>query len=221
VLPPLASLAFAPAADGRASPGRRAVLRLAAAGAAWLVTGGHAPYGQWGLYRKRFLLILTNRADPPSFELGKIIAAVLAERLPESRARVSRAPHGERIASLLATKQMDVALMRPADAAALRAGARPFADFGPVPLETIVGVGDFLLVCRNDFPARHAWLVAAALAAARGVLPAALRPVASAADAPDPRVPLHAGARGYFAGAPAPPPDPAEIHDHADGGALE
>jgi hypothetical protein len=92
-------------------PSRRDALRLVVTGAASLLAGGHAPYGQWGVYRKRYLLILTTRADPTSYELGTRIAAVLAERLPDSRARVSRAPHTERIASLMSSKQMDVALI--------------------------------------------------------------------------------------------------------------
>ena len=57
-----------------------------------------------------------------SFELGKRLAEVLADRLPSSKAQVSRAPHNERIASLISSHQMDVALMRRDDAAALRKG---------------------------------------------------------------------------------------------------
>jgi hypothetical protein len=99
---------------------RRRTLRLALLGALSLLAGGHAPYGQWGVYRKRYLLILTSRDDATSYELGTQIAAVLAERLPESRARVSRAPHKQRIASLISSKQMDVAVMPRDDAANLR-----------------------------------------------------------------------------------------------------
>jgi hypothetical protein len=93
---------------------------VAGAGAAAMFLCGHAPYGQWGVYRRRHLLILTARADPPSFELGKRVAEVLADRLPSSKAQVSRAPHKERIASLISSQQLDVALMRRDDAAALR-----------------------------------------------------------------------------------------------------
>jgi hypothetical protein len=32
-----------------------------------------------------------------------------------------------------------------------------------VPLHTIVAIGDYRLVCRDDFPVRHAWLIAEAL----------------------------------------------------------
>jgi hypothetical protein len=201
---------------------RRGALRLVLIGALSLLAGGHAPYGQWGVYRKRYLLILTTRADPTSHELGTRIAAILAERLPDSRARVSRAPHTERIASLMSSKQMDVALMRRDDAAALRGGAPPFAASGRVPLHTIIGVGDHLLVCRDDFPARHAWLISEALAKNRHTLPVPLSPLPPAAASPDARVPLHPGAQAYFTGRPLPDQEPRtghdQDHDHEHGG---
>ncbi len=200
---------------------RRTALRMALAAAASVVASGHTPYGQWTVYRKRFLLILTARTDPPSFELGKQVAALLAAELPESKARVSRAPHTARIASLISTKQMDVALMRRDDAAALRAGKDPFQSYGPVPLRTIAGLGDRLLVCRDDFHARHAYLLAETLSRSRERLPAPLRPLAGQAAPPDPRVPLHPGAHAYFTGGPMPAAPPTaeagEDHDHNAG----
>jgi hypothetical protein len=186
---------------------RRSTLRLALLGAVSLFAGGHAPYGQWGVYRRRYLLILTTRDDPTGQELGTRIAAVLAERLPESRARVSRAPHKERIASLLSSKQMDVAIMHRNDAADLRAGASPFDDYGPMPLHTIIAVGDYRLVCRDDFPSRHAWLIAEALSKH----PHSIKVTGEATDA---RVPLHPGAEAYFSGRPLPAPEPAAEADH-------
>jgi len=194
-------------------PSRRAALRLVLTGAVSLAAGGHAPYGQWSIYRKRYLLILTTRSDVTSHDIGTRIAALLAERLPESRAQVSRAPHMERVASLISSKQMDVALMRRDDAAALRAGAPPFESFGPVSLRTIVGLGDHLLVCRDDFPARHAWLICEALARDRDALPVPLSPFSPTAESPDGRVPLHPGAQAYFMGSPLPDQEPQTNHD--------
>jgi hypothetical protein len=195
-------------------PRRRELLRIAAAGAAAILLCGHAPYGQWGVYRRRYLLILTSRADPPSFELGKRVAEVLADRLPSSKAQVSRAPNNERIASLISSHQMDVALMRRDDAATLRQGRPPFAGHGPVKLFTIVGIGEFLLVCRDDFAARHAWLIAEAFDKSRDVLPELLLPRASTSEPADPRIPLHPGALGYFTGAPMPGLEPHAREDH-------
>ena len=195
-------------------PCRRDFLRRAAAGAAAILLCGHAPYGQWGVYRRRYLLILTSRADPPSFELGKRVAEVLADRLPSSKAQVSRAPNSERIASLISTHQLDVALMRRDDAAALRQGQPPFAAHGPVQLFTIVGVGEYLLACRDDFAARHAWLIAEAFDRSRDVLPELLLPRTSTSEPPDWRIPLHPGALGYFTGAPMPGLEPHAHEDH-------
>jgi hypothetical protein len=195
-------------------PRRRELLRMAAAGAAAILFCGHAPYGQWGVYRRRYLLILTSRADPPSFELGKRVAEVLADRLPSSKAQVSRAPNKERIASLISSHQMDVALMRRDDAAALRQGRPPFAEHGPVKLFTIVGIGEFLLVCRDDFAARHAWLIAEAFDKSRDVLPELLLPRVSTSEPPDSRIPLHPGALVYFTGAPMPGLEPHGHEDH-------
>ena len=188
---------------------RRSTLRLFVIGAVSLLAGGHAPYGQWGVYRKRYLLILTSRDDPSGYELGTRVAAILAERLPESRARVSRAPNKERIASLISSKQMDVALMHRDDAAGWRAGTSPFSDYGPVLLHTIVAVGDYHLVCRDDFPARHAWLIAEALSKDQ-------HSIRVSGEASGARVPLHPGAHAYVSGAPLPAAEPTTHagHDH-------
>jgi hypothetical protein len=194
--------------------GRREILRKVVAGAAAILFCGHAPYGQWGVYRRRYLLILTSRADPPSFELGRRIAEVLADRLPSSKAQVSRAPNTERIASLISSHQMDVALMRRDDAAALRLGRPPFAGYGPVKLFTIVGFGEFLLACRDDFAARHAWLIAETFDKSRDALPELLLPGAATAESPDSRIPLHPGALSYFTGAPMPALEPHAHDDH-------
>ena len=133
---------------------RRRFLHAALIGALGLVSSGHTPYRQWMVYRQRHLLILTDRSDPPSYPLGKQVAAVLATHLPASKARVTRAPHTERIASLISSKQLDVALMSPPDAVALAAGLPPFEAYGPVALRTLLSVDGYLLVCRDDFPAR-------------------------------------------------------------------
>ncbi len=196
---------------GGGAVSRRRLLVSALAGIAVM---GHTPYSQWAVYRKKHLLILTTKVDPDSFVLGKKVADVLLRQLPESRAAVSRAPHKERIASLISSKQMDLALMRPDDAAALRAGAAPYADYGPVELMSLAGVGNFLLVCRDDFAELHAYLVVKALATPGSglvVLPAS----AKSPQPPDARLPLHSGSIAFLSGAASPvrAPETAD-HDH-------
>lgn len=166
---------------------------------------GHAPYGQWNVYRKRNLLILTSRSDAPSFPIGERVASVLAKHLPESRARVSRAPSTRRVASLISTGQMDVAVMSTDNAADLYTGRADFKEFGPVPLRSIVTLGDYLLVCRDDFAPLHAYLLAETLMENTGELDVSVSAPDAAKGSKDLFVPIHSGARDYFKGRP--PPD--------------
>lgn len=184
--------------------GRRAVLRWALALTAVTAASGHSPYRQWKIYRKRNLLILTSRSDAPSFPLGERVAKVLAAHLPESHAQVSRAPTTDRIASLISTKQMDVAVLSHEDAAALLAGRAPFSEYGPVPLRAIVDLGDYLLVCREDFPPLHAYLLAETLMKNRDELDVSVSSPDSGNVSAQRAVPAHRGARSYFDGRPPP-----------------
>jgi hypothetical protein len=104
---------------------------------------------------------------------------------------------------------MDVAVMHRDDAADLRVRAPPFSDYGRVPLHKIIDTGDYHLVCRDDFPDRHAWLIAEALSKD----PHSIR---LSREASDGRVPLHPGAQAYVSGAPLPAAEPATHlgHDH-------
>ena len=74
-----------------------------------------------------------------------------------------------------------------------------------------------MLACRDDFAARHAWLVAEALDKSRNVLPELQIPGSSSAEPPDLRIPLHSGALGYFKGAPMPGVEPHAHEDHTHG----
>jgi TRAP-type uncharacterized transport system substrate-binding protein len=174
---------------------------------------GHAPYPQWAVYRRKHLLILTDKTDPPSYKLGKRVAEVLATHLPASEARVTRAPFTRRIASLISTKQMDVAILSRDNAAALMEGRAPFAEFSPVALRALAGLGDYLLVCRDDFRALHAYLVARTLAENRAEIGVAFTPARPGALDPDSRVPTHPGARAFYAGLPPPEKAPASGGD--------
>ncbi len=183
---------------------RRHVLRLGVASLACTLLTGHTPYRQWVVYRQRHLLIGTSRSDPPTYPLGRRIAAVLAETLPESRARASRAPDPRRLASLLGTGQFQLALLSRADAAALQRGDGLFASVGQVAIHSLFSFGDYLLVCRPDFPAHHAYVLAEMLTEQRTRIPGAA-PLGRS-EGP---IPVHGGARAYSAGESLPSP-PAE-----------
>jgi hypothetical protein len=173
---------------------RRVLTALAAlAVAPWL--SGHTPYRQWKVYRQRHLLILSSRDDPPSDELAERFAATLRETLPASHAQVARAPHVQRIASLISTHQMDVAVLQERHSSALFLGEPPFAEFGRVPLRVLIQSGGYQFVSRQDFPDRHAYLVTEALSRNLPGVQADLSPPANG-------VPLHAGAIAFLRGDP-------------------
>ena len=188
---------------------RRCLLGVGLATAGLLLMG-HTPYGQWSVYRQRHLLILTNRIDG-SYPLGKRISEVLATYLPDSESRVARAPNLLRVASLLSTKQMDVALVRTDDAISLLRGVGPFTEHGPMALRSIIALENYLLVCRDDFPNAHAYQVARTLTLHRDRFTEALKPMAEKA-----MVPAHPGALAYYRGDPPPMRDPplSDGNDH-------
>jgi hypothetical protein len=192
-------------------------LRLGLAGTAALLCAGHTPYRQWVKYRQQHLLIMSDKTDPPSYPLSLAVAATLLEHLPASQARASRAIDLGRVASLLTTGQIEVALMRPADAVALAAAKPPMAGYRPVALRVLVALGEHLLVCRADFPDNHAYLVSAAIEENRGEIRDQVAELNDPVAIPE-TVPLHAGARAYRDGEPLPDPpeDQAAPSDAAD-----
>ena len=178
---------------------RRTCLQASLIALAWLATGGHTPYGQWQVYRQRHLMIGTSRSDAPSYPLGQRIASVLATHLPESSARVTRGPDAWRLASLITSGQIEVILLSARDVALLRDGRPPFEAFGATRLCSLFTFGDHWLVCRPDFPERHAYLVVETLAVHGG---ATLD--ASLADPASSPVPVHPGALAFLRGAMLP-----------------
>ena len=184
-----------------AAMNRRLLIALGLGGAALLLATGHTPYRQWVVYRKRRLLIGTSRADAPTYPLGQKVAETLASNLPESKARPSRAPDPWRLASLLGSAQLDVAILAAADAEAMREGRPPFAEFGGLPLVSLFAMGSYLLVSRDDFPARHAYLVARTLSEHGAYL-------SKAAPALAARIPLHPAAAAFARGEPVPEAGP-------------
>jgi hypothetical protein len=173
---------------------RRHFLTLALSATGWALLTGHSPYRQWVAYRQAHLLLFTTRDDPGSDELGERLAARLREALPDSRAQVARAPHADRVASLLASGQADTAVLAQDLALALLRGEPPFADYGPVPLRAMARGERYVLVCREDFKPSHAFLIAEALCQGEAPL----------LSLPDPRsaLPAHPGALAVASGIP-------------------
>ena len=171
---------------------RRGFLALAlASAAAPPAAEAHTLYRQWVVYRQKHLLIGSHRGPGGSFPAAEEVVAILDHMLPEARARAARAPHAERIASLIGTRQMDVAVLTPEEALAIRGGAGRFAPYGRVPLTLIADFRPRLLVAHKDFPPRHGWLLAAAMH--DGAVP----PDLTRANG---LLPHHSGVRAYLAG---------------------
>jgi len=170
---------------------RRDVLVGATALALAPPAAAHTPYRQWVVYRRRHLLIGCHRGDAEAYPRAKALEAWLAEALPEARARTARAPDAARLASLFATDQLQLGLLRAFEVTAMRAGRDPFAPYGAVPLRPLGRLGGHLLCAVPAFPGAHVDLVLSALATAGP----GLRPAPPDAGA----APLHPAAADWFA----------------------
>lgn len=123
----------------------------------------HTPYGQWQVYRRKHLLVGCHKDSEETYSLAKQIVSELDVHLPAASARVARAPTAQRIASLMGTDQMEVAVLSAENALDMAAGKGKFKPFGQIPLRVLIVVDDWMLVCNADMPDRHAWLVSDAL----------------------------------------------------------
>ncbi len=184
---------------------RQLLLALAALGtiALPLAARAHTPYRQWDIFRKRYLQILTSRSDLEGDTLGDDLAARLKERLPLSRAMVSRARDTDRIASLLKTDQAKLAVLSHADARAMVEARAPYEQYRPMPLQVMLDNGTHVLVARENLPLHHGYAIVAALLEERATLRVQV-PLDGLAG-----MPVHPGARAAALGENiAPPPAP-------------
>jgi hypothetical protein len=178
--------------------GRRSFLRLVAAAGAGIALSAHTPYGQWTIYRRRNLFVVASRSDDAALALARTVVAGLARELPEAHARVTRATDPVRIASLLVTGQLDVAIVSRAEAEAMLNGSREYRAVGPTPLRVIVQLGDHALVTTEDLKDRHAYLLARAVDHMQAELPA------GGSETEHLDLPEHPGALAYRLGRPLP-----------------
>jgi TRAP-type uncharacterized transport system substrate-binding protein len=178
---------------------RRLCLRLLGAGAAVSLLSGHSPYRQWDTYRKARLVLLVSASDEGSVRLAQSLAALFAKRLPKSRATHARARDTNDAVRLLASKQLDVALLREADAHAAYAGVEPFADNGGVGLRTLGVFGEHLFVCLADVPDAASHMLAEALTEHwSDIDPALVKDASGPKPLRAPRVPMHPGAAEFY-----------------------
>jgi hypothetical protein len=178
---------------------RRTLLTLGVGVAAFVLVGPSPaladlePDGMWLSYRRYRLLIVGQRDDEIASAFAGAVVDVLARFLPSSRAQLARAVDTRRVGVLIGTNQQDVAIMAAESAEALLLAKPPFDDIRNVPLRLIVSFGSHVLVCRPDFMARHAYLLAQTLAEHKDALP-------KPAGVPEGVVPAHRGSQAFFAG---------------------
>ncbi len=183
---------------------RRGALRCAAAGGLWLALSGHSPYRQWEVYRKTRLVVLVSAAEHPSVILGSMLATIYGQQLPDSRATMARARDTNDLVRLIASRQLEVALLRERDAYAALVGEPPHADGGKVPLRALAVLGDYVFVCREDLPSASAYMLTEALGERwRDIDPALVRAAAGPRPAGSLTIPLHPGAIEYYRDHPA------------------
>ena len=182
---------------------RRSFLVLA--GGLWLALTGHSPYRQWEVYRKVRLVLVVDAEDAASVKLGQAIAGLLATHLPESRATMARARDLNDLVRLVASKQLDTALMREDDASIAVRGTGRFADNGSVPLRALARFTPYVFVCRDDLPRSNAYQLAETVAEQwpqiGAALPEGARDPRPASSGP---LPIHPGANEYYADHPRP-----------------
>jgi hypothetical protein len=173
------------AADAHEGPARRESFRVQLADL--------NPDRMWPVYRRYHLLIVGQRDDERNSAFTAAVVDVLSRYLPSSRPQLVSAADARRIGVLIATDQQDVAIMQAESAEALFLAKPPFGDIPEAPLRIIVSFGSHVLVCRPNFMARHAYLLAKTLAEHAEGLPAP-------AVVPGGIVPAHRGSHAFFAG---------------------
>lgn len=145
-------------------PNRRGI--LVGVGAAIFAASAlaHTPYGQWVVYRQKHLLVGAHRGDERTYALAKSVVAGLERELPEASARVARGPRPQRIASLIATGQLYLAVLSADEAGRMAQAAAPFEGYRPTPVQALADLGDgYFLFAAPDFPVDHAQMVTEAV----------------------------------------------------------
>lgn len=162
--------------------------------AGWALTtsaSAHTLYPQWVAYRKKHLLIGCHRKDLETWRQAERLVGDINHALPKAKARAARAPHPQRLASLIGTDQLELAVLGRAEALEMRDGSGKFAPYGKLSLTQISGLGAHVLVAEQSFPKRHGWMLASALATLGGGAPVSLTG----------ELPPHPGALAYQNGA--------------------
>ena len=124
---------------------------------------GHAPWGQWQVYRMRHMLFLSVQEDEESYPFSKVIIDALSTTLPDAKARPARAKDFRRVHSLLSTDQMPLVVLSKNIALSLLSGTGVFNNYSPVSMNLVYHFGKMLLLARPNMPDSHTWRLTDAL----------------------------------------------------------
>ena len=120
--------------------------------------------GSLDRWRQHSLFVLFRDGGLADREAAALVTTRLAGKLPDSRAQPLPVTELRQIGELLLSRQYDVALLGTADAEAIDKWASSSAGAQSEPLVLLARIHAHLLICRVDFPADHAAMIAAALA---------------------------------------------------------
>ena len=150
----------------------------------------HSPWGQYSVYRKKHLLVLSTRDDIESYPYSKLLVSAINRTAPRAEARPARARDLKRAYELLRSDQFQFALLSRHNIDAMRLAKGTFVGDSPVDLKTIYQFGRLEFVVRAEFPDNLVAIVANAIISNLDALPGAQ--MANDVLALDT---LHAGAR--------------------------
>ncbi len=150
----------------------------------------HSPWGQYAVYRKKHLLVLSTRDDEGTYPFSKLLVNAINNTAPEAKARPARAKDLNRAYDLLRTDQFQFALLSRTNVNAMRSATGPYSGGERVDLKTIYCFEELEFVVRADFPANLVAIVTHAVLSNLETLPGALAPSEVLGY-----VTLHSGAR--------------------------
>jgi hypothetical protein len=116
------------------------------------LANAHSPWGQYQVYRKKHLLILSTREDIPSYPYSKKLVDTLNATVPTANARPARAIDLDRVYDLLRTDQFQFALLSNVNVDMMINASGRFAGRPKVDLRTVFRFGELRFVVRGDFP---------------------------------------------------------------------
>ena len=126
----------------------------------------HAPWGQHEVYRQMHMLLMCSKTDKGAFEFTKKLKIILDEYLPEAKARAARARDSERLADLLITNQIPLAVISNTFLSRLK--KEDFKIFKELLMHsnTIYTFENMSLISHREFPDNHIIFIANALSKA-------------------------------------------------------